>query len=305
LADSRPWRGVFSVLCTPFEQSGAIDWSSFGREVEFCLEAGAHGLVCSVNASEFWTLTEDERNRVAAEVVAWTAARVPVVVGVTGGSAEIAVDLARRAEDVGADAVMAMPPMGRRLPDSAIFAYYRALSAAVRIPIFVQNHDEPLGTRMAPEFVARLVNKLEQVRFIKEETSPPGHAMSLEMELCGPRLRGVMGGIAGRYLFEEHARGACGTMPACEVTDLHVLIWETLDRGDEDGARALFGRLLPLLNQEALTPGVYKWVLRRRGIIASDYLRSHAGNPLDVYDRAELGRILDGLSDLMISTLPV
>lgn len=299
------WRGVFSVLCTPFAEGGAIDWHSFRQEVEFCLGAGAHGLVCLANASEFWTLTEQEHQRVAQEVVHWTAARAPVVIGVTGGSAEVAVSLARQAQEAGADAVMAMPPCVRRAPNTAIFSYYRSLSDAVQIPIFVQNHDEPLGTRMTPEFVATLVNELERVEFIKEESSPPGHAISKELELCGPRLRGIMGGVAGRYLFEEHSRGACGTMPACEVTDIHVRIWEALDGGDEVGAMALFQRLLPLLNQEALTPGVYKWVLQRRGIIASDYLRSHAGNPLDAHDRAELSRILNGLSDIMMSALPV
>ena len=298
------WRGVFPILCTPFEDGGRIDWLSLRHEIDYCLAAGARGLVCSGNASEFWTLTENERKQITTTVVRHAGGKVPVVVGVTGGSAEIAVELACHAQGEGANAVMAMPPCVRSAPKAAIFAYYRALSEAVRIPVIVQNHDEPLGTRMTPEFVSSLVNELDHVEFIKEESLPANHAMARELELCGPRLRGVMGGLAGRYVLDEHRRGSCGTMPACEATDVHVQVWDALDRGDETGARALFGRLLPLLNYEALLPGVYKWVLVQRGIISSDYLRSHAGNPLDAGDRAELTRILDELKDLLLVEIP-
>jgi len=57
------WRGVFTIPVTPFHEDGSIDWDSLRRCVEFCIEAGAHGIVMPVNASEFFTLTDDERGR--------------------------------------------------------------------------------------------------------------------------------------------------------------------------------------------------------------------------------------------------
>lgn len=303
-ATTAPWRGIFTILCTPFTDLGEVDWRSLDAEVEFCLQAGAHGLVCSVNASEFWTLTEEERGKIARAMVARVDHKIPTVVGVAGGSSEIAVSLARAAEDAGADAVMAMPPTGRGASPAVIRKYYEALSRSVELPIFVQNHDAPAGTRMSPEFVSRLVNELEHVDFIKEETLPPQHAIQEEIRLCGDRLRGVMGGIAGRYLFQEHARGACGSMPACEMTDVHARLWETLDGGDEAGARALFSRLLPLLNYESAVPGVYKWVLKRRGVISSIYQRSQHGTALDEGDMKELEILVQDLSDLLRVPLP-
>jgi 4-hydroxy-tetrahydrodipicolinate synthase len=107
-----------------------------------------------------------------------------------------------------------------------------------------------------------------------------------------------MGGVAGRYLFDEYRRGARGFMPACEVTDVHVQAWNALDRGDETRARRLFERLLPVLSFEARAGGVCKAVLKRRGVIASDYTRQFSGNPLDRYDRMELDRLLEDLEDL-------
>jgi 4-hydroxy-tetrahydrodipicolinate synthase len=195
--------------------------------------------------------------------------------------------------------VIAMPPHVRVAPPNAIFDYYRRLAEATEIPIFIQNHDAPAGTRMSPEFIARLVNDLPHVEYVKEETYPPGHAISAELRLCGPRLKGVMGGIAGRYLLDEYRRGACGTMPACEATDVHAQLWDALEAGEQRRARDVFNRLLPLLNFEAMYGGaVYKEVLRRRGVIRTNYLRSHAGNPLDPSDHEELTAILDDLRDL-------
>jgi hypothetical protein len=75
-------------------------------------------------------------------------------------------------------------------------------------------------------------------------TLPPNHAIEAELKLGGPRLKGVMGGMAGRYLLDEYRRGACGTMPACEATDLHVQVWQALEAGESARARDLF-RLCP------------------------------------------------------------
>lgn len=298
------WRGIFTIPCTPFTDTGELDFESLRREVAFCIAAGAHGLVAPVNASEFWTLTDDERRRVAECIVREANGRLPVVIGVAGGSAPVAVEFARHAEGIGADAVIAMPPHVRVAPPNAMYEYYQALSRAITIPIFIQNHDAPAGTRMSPEFVARLVRELEHVDYVKEETLPANHAIEAEIALCGPKLKGVMGGIAGRYLMDEYRRGSCGVMPACEATDVHAQVWNALDGGDLRKGRDLFNRLLPLLNYEGLMPGVYKAILKRRGVIASDYLRSHAGNPLDAHDHEELSAIFADMHDLWLLARP-
>jgi dihydrodipicolinate synthase/N-acetylneuraminate lyase len=294
------WRGVFAIPCTPFTDSGELDLSSLHRQLEFCLDAGAHGIVAPVNASEFWTLSDDERRTVAEQVIKTVGGKVPVVIGVATGSGGVAASLAKHAESSGAHAVITMPPNGNGggVTRDTIFEYYRNLSNTVEIPIFVQNYHTPSSLRMNPEFVSLLVRELEHVDYIKEETPSANQLIEAEIRLCGPKLKGVMGGLAGRYLMDEYRRGSCGTMPACEVTDVHVQVWDALEAGEERRARDLFNRLLPLLNYEALTPGVYKAVLKRRGVIASDYMRSHAGNPLDASDQRELSEILADMRDL-------
>ncbi|HKG27305.1 MAG TPA: dihydrodipicolinate synthase family protein, partial [Thermomicrobiales bacterium] len=141
MTDALAWRGVFTIPCTPFTDDGALDLASLRSEVEFCVAAGAHGVVAPVNASEAWTLTDDERRSVAKTIVETVGGRIPVVVGVSSGSAVASVAFARHAAEIGADAVIALPPTGPAAPLSAIYEFYRALSEAIAIPIFIQNHD--------------------------------------------------------------------------------------------------------------------------------------------------------------------
>src|SRR5439155_11817056 len=90
-----------------------------------------------------------------------------------------------------------------------------------------------------------------------------------------------------------------GPMPACEIADVHVSLWERLEAGDLAGARALFNRMLPLLSYEAmLGVGVYKEVLRRRGILRSARQRAGAVGVLDEHDHAELDHILHDMLPL-------
>src|SRR5687768_18494399 len=104
------FRGVYTIPVTPFTETGELDEESLRREVRFCLECGAHGIVAPVNASEFYTLTDEERLRVVRIVAEENAGRVPFVAGCSAVSVQHAAMLAREARAAGASAVMAMPP---------------------------------------------------------------------------------------------------------------------------------------------------------------------------------------------------
>ena len=80
MSGNQRWRGVFTIPCTPFDEGGALHLDSLRREVAFCLAAGAHGIVAPVNASEAWTLTDDERRLVAETLVRTVEGQVSVVV---------------------------------------------------------------------------------------------------------------------------------------------------------------------------------------------------------------------------------
>jgi dihydrodipicolinate synthase/N-acetylneuraminate lyase len=294
------FRGVYAIPPTPFTEDDRVDVASLRACVDFCVRAGAHGIVAPVNASEGPFLTDGERRLVVETVVEQANRRLPVVIGVSGVSTRHSVELAEHAASVGADALMAMPPYVRHPTADEIPAFYEALAAASELPIFLQNYVAPVGTPMSAQLVARLLRELPTVRYLKEETQYAPQMMTRIREIAGDSLEGFMGGMAGRYLLDEYARGACGTMPACEVADAHAAVWSSLEAGDEARAREQFRLLLPLLDYEAMySVAVYKEVLRRRGVIATARVRSPGTPVLDAGNHRELDQILDALAPLL------
>jgi dihydrodipicolinate synthase/N-acetylneuraminate lyase len=291
-------RGVYPVLVSPFDESGDLDVRSLERCVEFCLTSGADGIVGLVNASEFTTLSDAERREIATAVIATVAHQVPVVLGVTAGTARLAAAYAAEAHAAGADAVIAMPPLLRTASRSQVREYYQAIAATSGLPVFIQSYHAFPATQLSVDLIADLVRTIDGVEFVKEETLPAGQRMTELLECAGPSLRGVMGGFAGRFMIDEFLRGACGTMPACEIVDVHVAIWRALEAGDVNRARAIHARALPLLNLEWLYgPAVYKEVLRRRGIIDCATVREPGAGTLDARDSEEIDAVLDLLRD--------
>ena len=114
---ARGWRGVFTIPVTPFDERGELDRESLKREVDWCVRAGAHGIVAPVNASEGPSLTDEERREVTKIVVETTAGRIPTVIGVSATGVQSSLQFTRWARELGADAVMAMPPYGARITD--------------------------------------------------------------------------------------------------------------------------------------------------------------------------------------------
>lgn len=283
------WKGIFVILQTPFDKEGQLDEESFRREIEFSIRAGAHGLVAPAVASEFYVLSDYERERIASILVQETKGRVPVIIGTTAASKEQAVIFARHAEEVGANGLMAMPPHVMKANRERIYEYYQALSRATTLPIMIQNAPPPLGSSLAPTFMTQMCGEIERVCYIKEETLPTGHYITAILKASQGAVAGVFGGASARWMLSELERGACGFMPACHFTDVYVQIWEMWQSGHSEKARNLFNKLLPLINLEAvLSVSLCKQILMRRGVFASANVRRPDGAVLDAYDLKEM-----------------
>ena len=287
----KPWRGMMSIVVTPFTRTYELDEQGLKKLVRFCIEAGATGLVGPANASEFSTLSDDERRRWIDIVVSEAAGQVPVVASVTSGHTLPAVALSCYAERAGAAGIMSMPPHILHPDSEECFAFYQALNAAVTLPICIQNFNNPIGTPMASQLLAQMCAELERVVYIKEETSPEPRQITHTIKAAQAGCLGVLGGQGGIYMIDEHRRGACGNMPGCHTTDILVEIWNQLEAGNEQSARIIFNQILPLMNYERLYGvAVYKYVQHRRGLIDTS-LRRAPGGDMDDYDIVELEKL--------------
>jgi 4-hydroxy-tetrahydrodipicolinate synthase len=292
--DSR-MRGIFAVLQTPLDTSGELDEAGLRREVAFTIRAGAHGLVFPVLGGEFQFLSDRERQRLSEIVVAEAAHQIPVLVGVAGPVTAVAVEHARHAAQIGADAVIALPPYLSAGTQAELLAYYRAIAQASGLTVFVQ-HSQP-GIDAA--FLQRLMAEVELVRYVKEEMAPSAHNIGAMVQGLGERCWGVFGGALGRWMLSELRRGAAGFMPAAESVDVYVQVWDAYHAEGEVAARRIFNQLLPLINLEVmLGMQVCKEVLVRRGVIQSARMRTPGSLELDADDQRELDAVLADLQPL-------
>ena len=290
--------GVYPILATPFRADAKVDEADLRRLVDFIVAAGVDGLVFPGVASEFETLERAERLHLVEVVAAQVAGRVPLVIGVSAADAATAAGLAAHAKDVGAAAVMAVAPTTFKGNAAAIADYYAQVARA-GVPVILQNAPPPAGCALSPAEVLDLVRAVDGIRYVKEESLPCGQRITQLLAAQVPALLGVFGGAGGRYLTDELARGACGTMPACELVDLHVRQFALHRAGDATGVRYLFNRMLPLLNFQAVfRMAMTKEVLRRRGVITAIHVRA-AGPLLDAGDQRELDALLADVADLM------
>jgi len=294
-AQRTPFRGIYGIPVTPFNEDETIDWKSMESVLHFTVEAGCHGVVMPVMVSEFQVLSDDERRQIVETTVRVVGGRVPVVAGVTGIANAHSIGMAKHAEDAGVDAVIAMPPHSKPTTESEVLRFFHELGAAVDIPVFVQNFGGAYA--MPTDTLAQLSRDVPNLSYVKEEGSDPLQAATRIIEAAGDDILGVMGGFGARMLLDEWRRGEAGNMPSSHYGDVHSNIWNLLEAGDEEGARAMYQRILPLVLHDDLP--VLKEIFVRRGIIANSTMRSPYGiHGPDKHGWEEIDYLYEQASDL-------
>lgn len=296
--------GVFPVVPTPFEADGSIDQASFRGLVDFALEAGADGLVYPGMASEVETLAPEERAALVDTLGRHIAGRIPFIVGASDADPMQAAARAEEGRQAGAHAAMIMAPHARGRDVAQQVAYFKMVSERTELPLMLQNAPAPMGAGLLPEEVAELVEAVPAIRFVKEETLPCGQNVSRILATVGTRLDGVFGGAGARYVVDELARGAAGTMPAIELADVHTALIRLWREGDRAAARKLYNESLPLLVFQAVfRVRATKEVLKQRGLLSCTVARA-SGPELDADDRRELDSLLSDAHSLFKSHIP-
>lgn len=293
----RDWRGSFAIPMTPYDDEDRVDEDVLAAEIEFCIESGVGGIVVPVMVSEFRLLSEDERRTLVRVPVEVSARRVPIVGNAAAVNAPLAVSYARYVEEVGADAVIAMPPYIHRPDFETIYAYFEAISDAVSIPVWIQN------ASVAPvslDQIEKLCTEIENVSWVKEEVPPSTHRIGELVARNCPAVEGVMGGGGGRNMITEWARGSKGVVHACQFCDVVQRVWELLDEGREDEAGDLFEHVLPALVVERLMGMAgAKEIMIRRGVFKNNRIRTQA-HPLDDGDMREIDRVWERIQPYLL-----
>ncbi len=288
-------RGCIPILVTPFSDDGSLDLESLEREIDWALAEGACGVACVAIASEGYKLTEAERDDVIATTVRRVDGKSPVVASADGPGEEPAIDRARRAAALGADALMVLPSYFVKPGPDALVSYYARMAEASGIPIMLQDAPQLTGVSMSPALWARMAEAIPGLRYIKAEGTPQGPTISETLRLCGDQVA-VFCGWGGLSLLDGLERGAVGNMPAPNFTRFFADVQRIWEEGDRSRAEGLFERGVPfaMWTMQSIDHSVTsaKAELHRRGVIASPRLRQPALS-FDDASQGQLSRYLD------------
>lgn len=288
-------RGLIPVLATPFSPDGELDLASLASLVEFQVASGVDGVAVFGFASEGFTLTDRERATILQTVSRVAGPDLPIVAGVGATGTRAAVEQARAAREHGASVAMVIPPYMVKPSPAQVVDFYAAVAADGGLPIMVQDAPGSTGVNMPVSLLVEL-SKIDGVASVKVETQPTAPKVTATVAASADDFL-VLGGQNALFVLEEYARGAAGTMPACEFPDLLAPVLRQWQAGEHAAARAGFTTLLPLIRfglQPGIAWSVHKHVLVRRGIIASATVRPPAVDA----DQATLAWLDDILADL-------
>lgn len=288
-------QGVLAIVHTPFGDDDRFDTASFERQVNWALQVGADGLGTGM-VSETLRLSEGERRTLAECLVQAVAGRAAVFVSVGADSTQQAVAYARHAEQIGCDAVMAIPPVVAAISTTELFDYFAAIAAAIDIPVIVQDASGYVGQSIPLEICLQLLDRFGPERIVfKPEAAPIGPSLSRLRDATEGRAR-IFEGSGGILLVDAFRRGIAGTMPGVDLLDGIVQLWRALQGNDEDRIYRLYYPICALvtLQLQAGLDGflaIEKYLLVKRGLFRSARRRRPYRWELDDETRREVDRL--------------
>jgi 4-hydroxy-tetrahydrodipicolinate synthase len=242
-----------TALVTPFKD-GAVDEEGLRSLINWQIENGTQGLVPVGTTGESPTLSHEEHDRVIEICVEETRGRVPVIAGAGSNNTVEALDYARHAEAVGADAVLIVTPYYNKPTQEGLYQHFKAINDAIGIPIIIYNIPPRSVIDMSVATMARLY-ELKNIAGVKDATgnlarvSQQRHALGPDfIQLSGEDMTALAYNAAGGHgcisVVSNVAPGLCAELQNKSLS------------GDYAGALKVQDRLVPLHDAVFMEPGL-------------------------------------------------
>lgn len=167
------------ALVTPFDSRGEVEMGCFRRLVDFHVASGTDGLIFMGSTGESPSLSMEERRAIIAEMSAYCRGRIPAFHGVTCSTTPATVELARFAEEQGADGVMMVVPPYLAPPQNAIFAFFKTICQSIKIAVALYNNPARVSVNINPETIIKLSEECPNLVADKEAMSSVGQLVSV------------------------------------------------------------------------------------------------------------------------------
>lgn len=248
LAQSRTgFQGVYPILYAFFDEAGKLDREAMRRQVEGCIAGGAHGVAVMGLATEVGKLDVRERRQAIEWVGEDVAGRVPLAVTVGEPSVAGQIEFVKAAEDAGADWAILQPPAIVGAPETEYVRFFGEVAEKASIPLGIQNAPGLMATSLSNAGLKALNQAHPNVCMLKGE-GPAIYIRQLVEDTDA--AFDIFGGFAGIQLPDTLRAGAVGMIPAADLFDPQVKIFDLMAKGDAASvaeAERLHRELLPLI----------------------------------------------------------
>lgn len=162
------FKGAGVAIVTPMQEDGKVDFERFDKLLEFQIAGGTDAIIVCGTTGESSTLTVEEHLEVIRHCVQTVAGRIPVVAGTGSNCTDTAIFLSKEAEKVGVDGLLLVSPYYNKATQNGLYAHFKAVADAVKVPIILYNIPGRTGCNIQPETIVRLCKDVENIVGVKE-----------------------------------------------------------------------------------------------------------------------------------------
>ena len=241
------WKGVFPAITTQLHEDGSLNLEGTVQHAEVLIRSGISGLVCLGSLGENQSLTADEKRLVMEVMIKAVQGRIPVLSGVAESSCMEACRYVKDCEKLGADGFMLMPPMIYHTPDSReTLAHFRTVAQATGLPVMIYNNPISYGHDITPGLFLELADQKNFVA-LKESSGDTRRITDLHNTVGGRYA--IFTGVDDLAL-ESAILGIDGWVAGTGIAfpDENQYLWELMEAGEWEKARALYRWFSPLLH---------------------------------------------------------
>jgi 4-hydroxy-tetrahydrodipicolinate synthase len=265
-------KGTFTALITPFK-NGEIDFVSLDKMMKHQLENGVDGFVINGTTAESPTLTNSEKEELFKHARQFCGEKVPLIMGTGSNSTAQTIEDSKKAEKLGADAILVVVPYYNKPPQRGLFQHFKAVAESVKIPTILYNVPGRTITSLEVNTIHDL-SKVAGVIGIKEATGKIDLASEI-IKACGSNFV-MLSGDDGTYVDFLGAGGNGVISVASHVIPRQMAQWKKwAEAGEISKAKAdiaKYNDLINLLFSEA-NPIPVKKALQLMGLTSSAELR--------------------------------
>lgn len=285
------WHGIYPAVLTPFTKDGEIDYAMFKKSIQIQVNAGVKGIIIAGSLGEFSTLRDEEIFDLVEFSKEHLPAEIPVVANLGKSATRDAKDFAQKAQEIGADGLMLLPPLKYQASDREVVQYFKDVADSTDLPIMIYNNPVNYGIRVSMAMFEKLKDH-PNIQAAKESTRDLTNVTRM-VNRFGDRFK-ILGGVDTISLETQFLGGhgyIAGLVNAFPYET--VALYNLAKAGRFEEALDIYRWFMPLLELD-ITPRLVQYIKQAATAegLSNPYVR-RPRLPLGEEEKKQVQQIID------------